>query len=185
MEAAFLTHRGLFEPLVMFFGLTNSPATFQTMMNELLRDLINTGKVLIYIDDILIFTNNLDEHRKLVRQVLSILSTNKLYLKPEKCEFEKLQIEFLGLIVSEGKVEMDPAAYKLKLLQTPTWHCKHDVFNDKLLKLFIKPSFDIQPNDPPAPPNTQRSDNLLLSWRAGTTNQNKNRMDGHYYNKTK
>ena len=92
----------------MFFGLTNSPATFQTMMNELLRDLINTGKVLVYIDDILIFTNNLDEHRKLVRQVLSILSANKLYLKPEKCKFEKLQIEFLGLIVSEGKVEMDP-----------------------------------------------------------------------------
>ena len=77
-------------------------------MNELLRDLINTGKVLVYIDDILIFTNNLDKHRKLVCQVLSILSANKLYLKPEKCEFEKQQIEFLGLIVSKGKVEMDP-----------------------------------------------------------------------------
>ena len=69
------------------------------MMNELLRDLINTGKVLVYIDDILIFTDNLDEHRKLVHQVLSILSANKLYLKPEKCKFEKQQIEFLGLIV--------------------------------------------------------------------------------------
>ena len=88
-KAAFLTNRGLFEPLVMFFGLTNSPATFQTMMNELLQDLINTGKVLVYIDDILIFTNNLDKYCKLVRQVLSILSANKLYLKPEKCEFEK------------------------------------------------------------------------------------------------
>ena len=107
-KAAFLTNRGLFEPLVMFFGLTNSPATFQTMMNELLQDLINTGKVLVYIDNILIFTNNLDEHRKLVCQVLSILSTNKLYLKPEKCEFKKQQIDFLGLIVSKGKVEMDP-----------------------------------------------------------------------------
>ena len=78
------------------------------MMNKLLQDLINTGKVLVYIDGILIFTNNLDEHRKLVRQVLSILSANKLYLKPEKCKFEKQQIEFLGLIISEGKVEMDP-----------------------------------------------------------------------------
>ena len=107
-KVAFSTNRGLFKPLVMFFGLTNSPATFQTMMNSLLRDLINTGKVLIYIDDILIFTNNLDEHCKLVCQVLSILSANKLYLKPEKCEFKKQQIEFLGLIVSEGKVEMDP-----------------------------------------------------------------------------
>ena len=107
-KAAFLTNRGLFEPLVMFFGLTNLPATFQTMMNELLRDLINTGKVLMYIDNILIFTNNLDEHCKLVCQVLSILSANKLYLKPEKCKFKKLQIEFLGLIISKGKVEMDP-----------------------------------------------------------------------------
>ena len=86
---------------------TNSPATFQTMMNELLRDLINTGKVLVYIDDILIFTNNLNEHRKLVRQVLSILSANKLYLKPEKCEFEKLQIEFLGLIVDTPVMQLD------------------------------------------------------------------------------
>ena len=92
----------------MFFGLTNSPATFQTMMNELLQDLINTGKVLVYIDNILIFTNNLDEHHKLVCQVLSILSANKLYLKPEKCEFKKQQIEFLRLIVSKGKVGMDP-----------------------------------------------------------------------------
>ena len=107
-EAAFLTNRGLFEPLVMFFGLTNSLATFQTMMNELLRDLINTGKVLVYINDILIFTNNLDKHRKHICQVLSILSDNKLYLKPEKCEFKKQQIEFLGLIVSKGKVKMDP-----------------------------------------------------------------------------
>ena len=76
-KAAFLTNRGLFEPLVMFFGLTNSPATFQTMMNELLQDLINTGKVLVYIDDILIFTNNLDEHCELVRHVLSILSASR------------------------------------------------------------------------------------------------------------
>ena len=58
-KAAFLTNRGLFKPLVMFFGLTNSPATFQTMMNELLQDLINTGKVLIYIDDILILPTTL------------------------------------------------------------------------------------------------------------------------------
>ena len=76
-------------------------------MSELLQDLINAGKVLVYINDILICTNNLDEHHKLVCQVLSILSTNKLYLKPEKCEFKKQQIEFLGLIVSEGKVEME------------------------------------------------------------------------------
>ena len=129
-KAAFLTNRGLFEPLVMFFGLTNLPATFQTMMNELLQDLINTRKVLVYINDILIFTNNLDEHHKLICQVLSILSANKLYLKPEKCEFEKQQIEFLGLIVSEGKVEMDP----IKVSGTRKWSTPN---NKKELQQFL------------------------------------------------
>ena len=61
-KAAFLTNRGMFEPLVMFFGLTNSPATFQTMMNEILRTEINSGKVVVYMDDILVFTETLEEH---------------------------------------------------------------------------------------------------------------------------
>lgn len=107
-KAAFLTNRGLFEPLVMFFGLMNSLATFQTMMNELFHDLINTGKVLIYLDDILIFTQNLNKHRKLVHQVLEILQQNKLYLKPKKCEFEKTKVEYLGMVISENSIKMDP-----------------------------------------------------------------------------
>jgi hypothetical protein len=61
-KATFYTNRGLFEPLVMYFGLTNSPATFQTMMNETFQDLITKGVVSIYIDDILIFTNTFEEH---------------------------------------------------------------------------------------------------------------------------
>src|SRR5258705_3664790 len=61
-KAAFKTNRGMFEPLVMFFGLTNSPATFQTMMNEIFNDLIDTGKAFIYMDDILIATVTLHEH---------------------------------------------------------------------------------------------------------------------------
>ncbi|KAJ8474222.1 hypothetical protein ONZ45_g16023 [Pleurotus djamor] len=108
-KAAFRTNRGLFEPLVMFFGLTNSPGTFQTMMNDLFRDLITEGVVVIYLDDILIFTESRDEHRKVLRRVLKILQDNKLYLRPEKCEFEQTKIEYLGVVVSEGKVEMDPA----------------------------------------------------------------------------
>src|SRR5882757_4021453 len=66
-KAAFKTHRGMFKPTVMFFGLTNSPATFQAMMNEIFKDLIDTGKVFIYMDDILIATATLKEHRDLVR----------------------------------------------------------------------------------------------------------------------
>jgi len=65
-KAAFLTNQGMFEPLVMFFGLTNSPATFQTMMNEILRTEINSGKVVVYMDDILVFTETLEEHREMV-----------------------------------------------------------------------------------------------------------------------
>ena len=108
-KAAFRTNRGLFEPMVMFFGLTNSPATFQAMMNEIFSDLIAKNKVVIYLDDILIFSSTLQEHRQIVRQVLQILRENKLYLKPEKCEFEQSLIEFLGMIVEDGCVCMDPA----------------------------------------------------------------------------
>src|ERR1700676_5644827 len=107
-KAAFRTNRGLFEPLVMFFGLTNSPATFQTMMNELFRELIVEGHVRIYIDDILIFTKDLTEHRRIVTKVLQILSDHNLYLKPEKCDWETDYVEYLGLIVSQGSVAMDP-----------------------------------------------------------------------------
>ncbi|SJL16146.1 uncharacterized protein ARMOST_19665 [Armillaria ostoyae] len=107
-KAAFRTNRGLFEPTVMFFGLTNSPATFQWMMNDIFKDLISEGKVTIYLDDILIFTKDLDEHRRIVRRVLQKLRENKLFLKAEKCEFKVLQTEYLGVIISEGQVRMDP-----------------------------------------------------------------------------
>jgi len=83
-KAAFRTNRGLFEPLVMFFGLCNSPATFQTMMNDIFRNLVEEGVVSVYMDDILIFTKTLEEHRSVVKRVLQILEENNLYLKPEK-----------------------------------------------------------------------------------------------------
>jgi len=107
-KAAFRTNRGLFEPLVMYFGLTNSPGTFQTMMNEIFHDLILQGVVCVYLDDILIFTNSLEEHRRINRIVLERMRKHKLYLRPDKCEFEKTRIEYLGVIVSHNHVEMDP-----------------------------------------------------------------------------
>jgi hypothetical protein len=107
-KAAFRMNRGLYEPLVMFFRLTNSPATFQTMMNDILRDLINEGKVIVYLDDILIFTEDLEEHQRLVRRVLQVLQENRLYLKLEKCDFEKTEIEYLGVIISYNSMKMDP-----------------------------------------------------------------------------
>ncbi|GLB41978.1 putative retrotransposable element tf2 155 kda protein type 1-like [Lyophyllum shimeji] len=107
-KAAFRTNRGLFEPLVMFFGLTNSPATFQTMMNDIFRDLIAQGVVCVYLDDILIYTKTLEEHRRITRIVLDRLREHRLFLKPEKCEFERTEIEYLGLIISHGTASMDP-----------------------------------------------------------------------------
>src|SRR3981189_2213132 len=72
-KAAFITNKGLFKPLVMFFGLTNSPGTFQTMMNHLFRDQIARGCVVVYMDDILIFSETLEEHQRIVQEVLEIL----------------------------------------------------------------------------------------------------------------
>jgi hypothetical protein len=97
---------GLFEPLVMYFGLTNSPATFQTMMNEIFQDLITEGVVSVYLDDILIFSNSLEEHHGITCLILDRMCEHKLYLRPEKCEFERTKIKYLGVIISH-KVEMD------------------------------------------------------------------------------
>ena len=72
-KAAFQTNRGLYEPVVMFFGLTNSPATFQTMMDAIFEDLISEGVVVMYLDDILIFIKTLEEHRKVVQWVMELL----------------------------------------------------------------------------------------------------------------
>ena len=120
-KAAFRTNCGLFEPLVMFFGLTNSPATFQAMMNEIFKQLIDEGVVVVYMDDILIFTATLDEHHRVAQHVLKILKQNNLFLKPEKCVFGATTVEFVGLVISEGKVEMDPVKIAgVKEWPTPT-----------------------------------------------------------------
>jgi len=92
----------------MYFGLTNSPATFQTMMDDIFEELISEGNVVVYLDDILIFTDNLEQHRALERWVLELMRKHKLYLKPEKCEFQKTTIEYLGVIISHNHVSMDP-----------------------------------------------------------------------------
>ena len=106
-KAAFQTNRGLFEPLVIYFGLTNSPATFQTMMDDIFEELISEGNVVVYLDDILIFTKTLEEHWAIEQQVLELMRKQKLYLKPEKCKFEKTTIEYLGVVISENRVSMD------------------------------------------------------------------------------
>ena len=75
---------GAFEPTVMFFGLTNSPAIFQAMINDLLRDLIKTEKIVAFIDNIMIATETEEEHDKIVEEVLRKMGENDLFVKPEK-----------------------------------------------------------------------------------------------------
>jgi hypothetical protein len=91
----------------MYFSLTNSPAIFQTMMNGIFQDLITKGIVSVYLDDILIFTHSLEEHCWITCLVLDRMCKHKLYLWPEKCKFEKTRIEYLGIIISHNKVEID------------------------------------------------------------------------------
>src|ERR1700677_1300272 len=108
-KAAFVTRRGLFEPTVMFFGLCNSPSTFQQMMDDIFKDMILAGEIVIYLDDILIYKGTtLEEHQRVVRKVLDRLSTHHLYLKAEKCTFDAQEVEYLGNIVGYGKFRMDP-----------------------------------------------------------------------------
>jgi reverse transcriptase-like protein len=116
-KAAFLTPEGLFEPTVMFFGLINSPATFQMMMNTIFRKQMAQGWLSVYMDNIAIHTwrrpgETEEEHRKrhqvYIHLVLEILEQYDLYLKPEKCTFEQKEIDYLGVIVGEGTLRMDP-----------------------------------------------------------------------------
>lgn len=107
-KTAFVTPRGSFEYLVMPFGLTNAPASFQYLMNDLFRDMIEEF-ALIYLDDILIYSKSLEEHRRHIRRVLHRLRENGLYANPKKSFFETQRIEFLGFVVTPDGVEMDTA----------------------------------------------------------------------------
>jgi hypothetical protein len=115
-KATFLTPQGLFEPLIMFFRLTNSPATFQAMMNKIFRMEVAQGWLSVYMDNITIhikpFNGETEQqheqgHKQLIHQVLKKLETHNLYLKPEKCEFLKREIEYLGVIVGNRVLKMN------------------------------------------------------------------------------
>ena len=102
-KTAFNTPTGHYEYQVMPFGLKSAPAVFQAFINDVLRDMINHF-VFVYLDDILIFSRSLEEHRHHVRQVLQRLLRNHLFAKPEKCEFHVKEVSFLGFILREGQV---------------------------------------------------------------------------------
>ena len=90
----------------MFFGLTNSLATFSMMMNNIICDLIVERVICIYLNDILIYTKTLEEHCQIMCIILKHLHQHQLYLKPDKCKFEQTKVKDLSLIISHGTVEM-------------------------------------------------------------------------------
>jgi len=98
---------GFFEPTVMFFRMTNSPATFQVMINEILRDLINKGKVAAFVDDVLVGTETKKGHDKIIEEILRRLEENDLYVKPEKCVCKVQKIGFLGVVIGPNGIEME------------------------------------------------------------------------------
>jgi hypothetical protein len=93
----------------MFFGLCNSPATFQAYMNQTFAQELNEGWLIVYMDDLLIFSSSIAEHQKRTRQILAKLRQEKLFLKPEKCVFDTQEVEYLGMIIKPGQVAMDQA----------------------------------------------------------------------------
>jgi len=105
-KTVFSILEGLFEPTVMFFGLTNSPATFQAMMNDLLRDLVVEEKVAVFIDDVIIAMETEEGHDKIVEEVLRRLKENDLFVKPEKCVWKVREVGFLGVIIGEDGVRI-------------------------------------------------------------------------------
>ena len=125
-KAVFTTPEGLFELTVMFFGLTNSPATFQAMINELLRDLINTGKVAAFIDDVIVGTETEKGHDKLVAEVIRRLEENDLYVKLEKCKWKVREVGFLGVIIGLDGIKMEEEKVK-GIVEWLTPKCVKDV----------------------------------------------------------
>jgi hypothetical protein len=131
-KAMFITNRGLFEPMVMFFGLTNSPATFQTMMDTIFHEQIAQGWLTVYMDDIAVHTKrepgeteeqHRERHCEKVREMLTILRKHNLYLNIDKCQFEQSKVNYLGVRVGKGQVKME----ETKVDKVKDWKPPRDV----------------------------------------------------------
>jgi len=87
--------------------MTNSPATFQAIINEILRDLINKGKVAVFVDNVLVGTETEEGHNEIMEKILRRLEKNNLYIKPEKCMWKARKIGFLGIFIEPDGIEME------------------------------------------------------------------------------
>jgi len=102
-----MTHVSSFELIVMFFRMMNLPAIFQAMTNEILRDLINKGKVTAFVDDVLVETETKKGHNEIVKEILRRLEKNDLYIKPEKYVWKVRKIRFLGVVIELNGIEIE------------------------------------------------------------------------------
>ncbi|RXW13329.1 hypothetical protein EST38_g12526 [Candolleomyces aberdarensis] len=124
-KTAFRTPLGLYEYLVMPFGLSNAPSVFQAFIQDTLRDFLGVFCV-VYLDDILIFSRTQEEHDEQVKLILNRLKNARLYANPQKCEFDKSEVEYLGYIIGADGIKMNPK--KLATIsEWPTPHSSHDV----------------------------------------------------------
>ncbi|KAK7913158.1 hypothetical protein WMY93_013369 [Mugilogobius chulae] len=162
-KTAFNTPSGHYEYLVMPFGLTNAPAVFQALVNDILRDMLNKF-VFVYLDDILIFSSDLDSHISHVKQVLRTLLDNQLYVKAEKCEFHVSSVSFLGMVVAQGQLKMDQDKVQA-VKDWPTPSCRKDVQRflgfANFYRKFIKNFSSIA-----APLHVLTSSKFQFSWSA-------------------
>jgi len=108
----FTTPDRSFEQPVMFFGLTNSPMTFQTMINKILHDLINTSKVASFINNVIIGMEGKEEHDGLVEEVVRRLVENDLYVELEKCKWKVKEVGFLGVVIEPDRIKMEEEKVK-------------------------------------------------------------------------
>ena len=106
-KRVFTTHIGSFELTVMFFRMTNSPATFQAMINEILKDIINKGKVAAFVNNMLVKTETEEEHNKIVEEVLRRLEENNLYVKLEKYIWKVQKVGFLEIIIELNGIKIE------------------------------------------------------------------------------
>ena len=125
-KVAFTIPEGSFKPIVIFFGLTNSPATFQVMMNKLLRDLINMGKVVAFMDDVIVGMEDKEGHDELAVEIIKRLEENDLYMKPEKYKWKVREVGFLGVVIGPDRIKIKEEKVK-GVLNWLTPKCVKDI----------------------------------------------------------
>jgi len=103
----FTIYIGSFKPTVMFFGMTNLLAIFQAMMNKILRDLINKGKVTAFVDNVLVEIETKEDYNEIIEEILKRLEENDLYIKPEKCVWKAKKIGFLEVVIGPNRIEIE------------------------------------------------------------------------------